>query len=313
LQDVHVETYGSLSKKEKVEFILEQMRLTLANKDYVRAAIVSSKISRKHLQEESMEHYKVTFYMHMCEYHRSQRDAFELAKDYHAIYVTPHVLADEAKWKGALRSAVAFLALSPHGNEQQDTLHRVSLDPNLDKLDDCRYVGVRDKHDSPWLVVARLLLTRQPLSSSSSDSATIQLFLKNEIISYPLVNQAAFEAIPALREGGDALAQHWKDALRRRTVQHNLRVVGRYYTRIRGARLARLLRLPGDRLEAELADMVSSGTLYAKIDRPNDVVRFCAPQPPEAVLSDWASDLDTLLHLVETTTHLIHKENMTSP
>ena len=28
LQDVHVETYGSLSKKDKVEFILEQMRLT---------------------------------------------------------------------------------------------------------------------------------------------------------------------------------------------------------------------------------------------------------------------------------------------
>jgi 26S proteasome regulatory subunit N5 len=148
LQDVHVETYGSLSKKEKVEFILEQMRLTLANKDYVRAAIVSSKISRKHLQEESMEHYKVTFYMHMCEYHRSQRDAYELAKDYHAIYTTPHVLADEAKWKGALRSSVAFLALSPHGNEQQDMLHRVSLDPNLDKLDDCRYV-VR------WLASAR--------------------------------------------------------------------------------------------------------------------------------------------------------------
>jgi 26S proteasome regulatory subunit N5 len=108
------------------------------------------------------------------------------------------------------------------------------------------------------------------------------------------------------------LAQHWKDALHRRIVQHNLRVVGTYYTRIRGSRLAQLLQLSGDRLETELADMVSSGDLYAKIDRPNDVVRFRAPQRPEAVLSDWASDLDTLLHLVETTTHLIHKENMTS-
>jgi 26S proteasome regulatory subunit N5 len=135
-----VETYGSLSKKEKVEFILEQMRLTLANKDFVRAAIVSSKISRKHLQEESMEAYKVTFYQHMCEYHRSQRDALELAKDYHAVYSTPHVLADLSKWTSALRSTVIFLALAPHGNEQQDMMNRVSLDPNLDKLDDCRYV-----------------------------------------------------------------------------------------------------------------------------------------------------------------------------
>ena len=47
LQDVHVETYGSLSKREKVEFILEQMRLTLGKKDYVRAAIVAGKINKK--------------------------------------------------------------------------------------------------------------------------------------------------------------------------------------------------------------------------------------------------------------------------
>ena len=47
LQVVHVETYGSLSKKEKVEFILEQMRLTLAKQDFVRAHIVSNKVNRK--------------------------------------------------------------------------------------------------------------------------------------------------------------------------------------------------------------------------------------------------------------------------
>ena len=51
LQEVHVETYGSLSKKEKVEYILEQLRLTLAKKDYVRAAIVAGKINRKHLND----------------------------------------------------------------------------------------------------------------------------------------------------------------------------------------------------------------------------------------------------------------------
>ena len=55
MQEVHVETYGSLSKKEKVEFILEQLRLTLGKKDYVRSAIVAGKVSKKHLQEETME------------------------------------------------------------------------------------------------------------------------------------------------------------------------------------------------------------------------------------------------------------------
>ena len=40
-----VETYGSMERKEKVEFILEQMRLCLATKDYIRAQIISKKIS----------------------------------------------------------------------------------------------------------------------------------------------------------------------------------------------------------------------------------------------------------------------------
>jgi 26S proteasome regulatory subunit N5 len=63
-----------------------------------------------------------------------------------------------------------------------------------------------------------------------------------------------------------------------------------------------------DRLEAELADMVRF--IYLKIDRPNDIVRFRAPQTPETILSDWSSDIEKLLDLVETTTHLIHKEQM---
>jgi len=56
--------------------------------------------------------------------------------------------------------------------------------------------------------------------------------------------------------------------------------------------------------------MVSEGEVYAKIDRPEDIVRFAPPQTPEAVLGDWAADVSKLLDLVETTTHLIHKEQM---
>ena len=134
LQEVHGETDGSLSKKEKVEFILEQMRLTLGKKDFVRAAIVAGKISRKHLQEENMEEYKVKYYTLLAEYHRHDKDAFALAKDYHAIYSTPHILQDDTKWKQALESTVVFLALSPYSNEQQDMLNRIHEDGNLEKL-----------------------------------------------------------------------------------------------------------------------------------------------------------------------------------
>lgn len=52
---VQVETYGSMEKKEKVEFILEQMRLCIAVKDYIRTQIISKKINTKFFQEEGTE------------------------------------------------------------------------------------------------------------------------------------------------------------------------------------------------------------------------------------------------------------------
>ena len=36
-----------MERREKVEFILEQMRLCLAKKDYIRTQIISKKISSK--------------------------------------------------------------------------------------------------------------------------------------------------------------------------------------------------------------------------------------------------------------------------
>lgn len=261
-----------------MEFILEQMRLTLGKKDYVRAAIVAGKVSRKHLAEESMEEYKVKFYTLMAEYHRTEKDAFMLAKDYHSIYSTPYILKDEAKWVPALQSTVLFLALSPYSNEQSDMLNRLNTDANLEKI--------------------------------PSFQNTIKLLLKKELISYPLANQQELESLPAFLEGPQDLPTFWRETFHRRIIQHNVRTVALYYRRIQGSRLAQLLGLDPVRLEREISVMVSEGAVYAKIDRPKDIVRFAAPKNPEAVLSDWARDIDKLLHLVETTTHLIDKENM---
>jgi len=284
MQDVHVETYGSISKKEKIEFILEQIRLTLAKKDFVRAAIVAGKISKKNLAEETMQEYKVRYYTLLAEYHLHEKDSLELAKDYHAIYLTPIILSsggsdgddgdDSNKWKSALEMAVLYLALSPYSMDQQNMLHLIEADANLEKL--------------------------------PAAQATIQLLLKKEIISYPMSHQAQVEALIPTTED----TTYWKDILHRRIIQHNIRTVASYYKRIRGTRLAQLLGLEKTRLEEEVSSMVSDGSVYAKMDRPQDIIRFSAPKTPETVLSEWATDIDKLLGLVETTTHLIQKENM---
>ncbi len=51
MQEVAIETYGALSKREKVFFIEEQIRLCMKNDDYVRARILSKKINVRSFDE----------------------------------------------------------------------------------------------------------------------------------------------------------------------------------------------------------------------------------------------------------------------
>lgn len=88
LQEVKVETFGSMDKREKVEFILEQMRLCLAKKDYSRTQILSRKVSPKFFQEEGTEDLKLKFYKQMIEVD-IQNDAYlSISKHFWEIYNT---------------------------------------------------------------------------------------------------------------------------------------------------------------------------------------------------------------------------------
>lgn len=54
LQEVQVETYGSMDKREKLEFILYQMKIMIKKLDYTRLYIISKKIESKNLQDEKI-------------------------------------------------------------------------------------------------------------------------------------------------------------------------------------------------------------------------------------------------------------------
>jgi len=58
-----VETFGSMERREKTDFILEQMRLCLLRKDYTRVQIISKKISQRFFeQEENNVNYIILLY-----------------------------------------------------------------------------------------------------------------------------------------------------------------------------------------------------------------------------------------------------------
>lgn len=279
LQDVQVETIGSMEAPEKIDFILEQMRLVLDKKDYVRAMIISKKITPKSLQEKDHQDLKIRFYNLMNRYYAEKSDYLEMCRAHQAIYNTPKVQENVDLWTEQLQNMVLFVVLAPFDHEQSDLMHRILDDKKLEERNLSLFKNV------------------------------LKQFASTHIINWPEFESGL----------GRQLKQHhtlannekrWND-LRDRVVEHNIRIVSKFYSRIHTQRLAKILYLDPATSESFVSKMVSSKTIAAKIDRIDNIITF-KQQVPEGVdvLNNWSHDIVDLLNLVEKSNHLINKEKM---
>eukprot|EP01038_Epipyxis_sp_PR26KG_P008428 gene8428-11402_t len=285
IQDVHVETYGSLTKQEKAEYILEQMRLTLLKKDLVRTMIHSRKMNLKTIDEVGFEAIKTRFYSMMVEYHTAERNSWEISLAYYKIFEASNGPEKIEAAKESLESCIIFLIMSKYDNHQSDMMQRIK----------------------------KRLQTSKELILHNTYLSTLTFFTTDEIIPIPFLNQSILEnhsSIVLVASRNPDTKLFFINQLRDRIIQHNLRVIAKYYKRIRSARLEVLLGLSANELELQISTIASSGDLFVKIDRPAGIISFEQKKLPEYVLSEWASDLNKMLNLMEGTCHLINRENM---
>ena len=129
--EVQVETYGSLSKEQKLDYILYQLRIVLDLKDFVRTQIILKKVQQRTLDTKGLEKLRVRFYELSVRFWIHNKDTLQVAKCFQSIYDTIH--ADEKQELGfnpikkeeAFKNFITFLFISSYTNETQDLLNRV--------------------------------------------------------------------------------------------------------------------------------------------------------------------------------------------
>ncbi|VDN30139.1 unnamed protein product [Gongylonema pulchrum] len=136
LLELQVETYGSMELKEKVEFILEQMRLCVQKNDFIRASILSKKISTRFFEDksESVQELKLKYYELMIKIGLHESAYLNVCRHYRAVFDTPCIQADPEKTKQTLKCIVLYVLLAPHNNEQWDLLHHIHEDRKLELI-----------------------------------------------------------------------------------------------------------------------------------------------------------------------------------
>ena len=127
LQDLQVETFGSMDRIEKVEFILEQMRLCLANKDIIRAQIISKKISTRFFNEkkddEAVQKLKLKYYRLMVNLKTEEESFLEVANFYNHMLDTGIIQKNDEQRIKATKAVLLNCLLAVHGPEQVTLLN----------------------------------------------------------------------------------------------------------------------------------------------------------------------------------------------
>uniref|UniRef100_A0A453MJ49 PSMD12/CSN4-like N-terminal domain-containing protein n=1 Tax=Aegilops tauschii subsp. strangulata TaxID=200361 RepID=A0A453MJ49_AEGTS len=138
-----------------------QVRLCLDRQDYVRAQILSRKISprvfdadtskdkRKPKEGDNMVQeapadvpslleLKRIYYELMIRYYSHNNDYLEICRCYKSIYEIPSIKEDPAKWTPILRKICWFLVLAPHDPMQSSLLNATLEDKNLSEIPNFR-------------------------------------------------------------------------------------------------------------------------------------------------------------------------------
>lgn len=285
LNELQVETYGSMDRKEKVGFILEQMRLTIADKDFERAQIICKKVSIKYFsdqKEEDVQKHKLKFYNLMIQIGMKDKKYLEVSKHYIQVYETPIVKDQPKEAERALISAAIFSILAEITPGQQTQLNTIKTMKALDDL------PVHKKLLNHFLTPELMKWSQiaQDYTKELRNSTVVEIF--------------------NMTEDGET---RWKD-LQSRIIEHNIRVIAKSFTRIRTKRMAEHLDLNIDQTEKHLSDLVVKGAVWARIDRLSGVVNFERKKLPSEKLNDWSNTIDTLMDLLNKATHCIQKEEM---
>jgi len=296
IQDIHVETYGSLSKEEKAKYILEQIRLNLLKKDYIRAAIHSRKMNIKTIEEIGFESIKLLFYQMQIEYYLYEKNIWEISQAYFKIantrLGTHFTFAQRAT---AMEYCIFYTLASKQTPAQVELLQQLKV------------LCFQSTTNEDW----------KDLPIQSAFTYALKLFLKDELIVTPFVGQEIVEQIPIQQATlmknvmpDDVLIVYLQNEFHIAIIEYNLRMIAKYYTRIRITRLSSLLSLSEEILESHLSELSFRGDLMIKMDRPKGIVSFQSKKSSEQILSDWTKNISNLLELMETTGHLINRENM---
>ena len=295
MENVQVETYGSMSKREKVEFILYQMKLQLLLGDLTKLYIVSRKVNPKVLDEPDMQILKISYFLFLFHIQETSAD-YESASSSLERVLEGLTLVQNQEELDAVDRALTELF--------QPLLNKAALAESI-VLFKCL-----QNHTAEKIENIRALSDKYEVHLVRNDRAMrlIESFLSRELTTCRVEAydaQSFLVLSPTYPRSTDFLL-----ALHKQLVKKNLMIVALFFKRARLERIAALLETRFEEVEDNLCDLMLAKLVGGKIDRPARFVEFRGETTDEEVIDKWVKNINEIADMIDFVCERIEREEV---
>ncbi|KAI0977961.1 hypothetical protein GJ496_004286 [Pomphorhynchus laevis] len=278
LQELHIENTVVVDPEEKIDFVLEQIRLCLANKDYAKASIVSKRVNVDFFDGKIRTDLETKYFLMMINLDLHDKEYFKVCQYYIRLHDVYKREGNEDASMEMLRFAILFILLSIFEPEQVDLMQRILQNYGKSiRLMPTVFGYLLKKFTSKELIHWPSICSEYE-HSLRSETSMGQLVHKTGLFSDD--------------EEGELL---WNE-LCNRVIEFNVRIIATYYTEIKLDRMAELLNLTAQKMESILCDLV--------------IKKVAERKDSKELMTELVGNWSTLMNMVETAVHLINREEM---
>ncbi|KII69557.1 26S proteasome non-ATPase regulatory subunit 12 [Thelohanellus kitauei] len=284
LRDLQVESYGDMPIEEKNTFMLEQCRLCLLKNDLVRAQIISNKIVSSTIDGEKFPDLKFKYYQTMMKIKFLQKAYVEVVQIGISCIELKIVDEDPLVFSPIFKTIILCLFLCPLDQTRKDLSIRVSSHRHFIGMDLLRTI--------------------------------LEKFMVEELISWSDIEQKYVCNFAALLSPPnfsffvtEEEAKNYLTLFRSRVNEHNLIVIQHCYCQISMARLSQLLHLDVDETEVVLCRAVCDHVVFARINRPLQIVVFKPVLSSTQILNEYLMRIENLFNNIGHVSTLINTES----
>ncbi|KAF7457694.1 26S proteasome non-ATPase regulatory subunit 12 [Cryptosporidium felis] len=296
LEDVTVETIGNMDLREKTQYVLEQMRLSLLCKDFVRLQIFAKKINPKII--EKFSDLKLVYYQYLIILWHFEQNPREISQCFFNLLnsvialkngnseaivgiIPEYMKSPISKYKlsedvpsisSCILGLVIYLILGPYSSEMRKELVRFNRE--YQKYIE-RHIPYFSKFICDYINEELLFLESTKTFNYSIPSYFIQL------------SNCFFFSSNGTEVNGDAFYTEYKRCkinicngserfklFIQRIQERNLAVISKYYSSISFQRIQDLLNMDGQELQIVINNLVERGIFSAKINQPIGKIIF---------------------------------------